>query len=565
MSDFWIKTTESGQQQGPFAARQVKQLATTGQLKPDHLVSSDNCATWISAGKFANLEFGALVLEPEVGPEVSPPPGRPLRSRPAATTAGAKISHERREDGESRARKKSRRALIATTCCVVGIAVVGIAIVGFSGTGPGVTGMHPGGDVGQFRLTDVAGGIDTMPPPVADSSEPIASADDETFANEWLKRMEDKYGTKKSSEELPSGDVVSDGPDPKTDDSIQEITLKQLNFVGERYHRKGVKVVGCKFLRLNNLWVTFLPTVRVSTNGLLTTINKSEHEKWLGIWLEDTDGESTNKLFAMKADWADTFIEMTAGQLLNIAGRVVELENAAGYGIIVTDVDVLDLAKEGSSTPTRPPKEQSTAPSEVAAAKQTVVLIPDAAKASGPDDDRLVIKKTAYLKMLKTHLIGRQDKEVVALLGRPPETENGGSWWTYVFHATDSVTGALYNHIQVNFSDDDGRCYQVSIGQTKVVKDAINDSEAAYPRINKSEKLQELRKQLVGQTTENVVARMGKPVEVENGDLFYVFHARDVVSGAVYRHIQVHLNDETGRCNRVSIGHSSVGPRSKRK
>ena len=129
-----------------------------------------------------------------------------------------------------------------------------------------------------------------------------------------------------------------------------------------------------------------------------------------------------------------------------------------------------------------------------------------------------------------------------------------------MFHTTDSVTGALYNHIQVNFSDDDGRCYLVSIGQTKVRKTAINDSEAAYSQINKSAKLQELKKQLVGQTTENVVARMGKPVEVENGYLFYVFHARDVITGAVYRHIQVHLDDATGRCYRVSIGQSSVGP-----
>ena len=87
MSDFWIKTTESGQQQGPFAARQVKQLATTGQLKPDHLVSSDDCATWYPARKIANLEFGALVLETEERLEVSPPPGQPVRKRSAAKNA----------------------------------------------------------------------------------------------------------------------------------------------------------------------------------------------------------------------------------------------------------------------------------------------------------------------------------------------------------------------------------------------------------------------------------------------------------------------------------------------
>ena len=549
MSDFWIKTAESAQHQGPFSGRQIKQLATTGQLKPDHLVSSDDCATWNPARQFGNLDFGALVLETEESPEVSPLPGRPRRPRPAATNRSATSSHGRREIDEHRAPKKSRRALIATTCCVVGIAVVGIAIVGFSGTGPGSSGMNPGGLDGP-----------TVDPDTPGPSTSTSHAGLPEFLRIRLEEARARAGTSKSSEELPSIDVVSDGPDAKTDDSIQEITLKQLTFVGERYHRKGVKVVGCKFVRLNNIWVTFLPTVRVSTNGLLTTINKSEHEKWLGIWLEDTDGESTNKLFAMKADWADTFIEMTAGQLLNIAGRVVELENAAGYGIIVTDVDVLDLAKEGSSTPTRPPKEQSTAPSEVAAAKQTVVLIPDAAKASGPDDDRLVIKKTAYLQMLTTHLIGRQDKEVVALLGRPPETDQGGRYWFYVFHATDSVTGALYNHIQVNFRDDDGRCNLVAIGQTKVRKTAVNDSEAAYPQINKSAKLQELKKQLVGQTTEKVVARMGKPVRVLNGDLFYVFHARDVVTGAVYRHIQVQLDDATGRCTGVSIGQSSFGP-----
>lgn len=138
--------------------------------------------------------------------------------------------------------------------------------------------------------------------------------------------------------DLPWGKIAND-------DSIPEVTFKKLDIVGERYRRKRVKVVGCRFKKLSTIYLDSLPSVRVSTDGLLTTIKTAEYEKWFGMWLEDKEGESYFKIFAMKAAWVDTFLEMKGDQLLNISGRVVELKNVNGYGIVVTEVEILDPAK----------------------------------------------------------------------------------------------------------------------------------------------------------------------------------------------------------------------------
>ena len=72
---FHVKIGQTGKVQGPFSGRQLKQLAESGQLQPEHLVSSDKGSVWQPANRFSSLSFGALVLEqpePSAAPLQSP-------------------------------------------------------------------------------------------------------------------------------------------------------------------------------------------------------------------------------------------------------------------------------------------------------------------------------------------------------------------------------------------------------------------------------------------------------------------------------------------------------------
>jgi len=74
---FHVKISRNGKIQGPFSGRQLKQLAESGQLQPEHLVSADEGSRWQPANRFSALKFGALVLEPSEPSEV--PPQSPVR------------------------------------------------------------------------------------------------------------------------------------------------------------------------------------------------------------------------------------------------------------------------------------------------------------------------------------------------------------------------------------------------------------------------------------------------------------------------------------------------------
>jgi hypothetical protein len=74
MAEHWVKTGDTAKRQGPFSGRQLKQLAQSGQLQPEHLVSSDDGVSWNLASRFSGLEFVSLLLESEEPPpEVGPP------------------------------------------------------------------------------------------------------------------------------------------------------------------------------------------------------------------------------------------------------------------------------------------------------------------------------------------------------------------------------------------------------------------------------------------------------------------------------------------------------------
>lgn len=72
MPAFFVKTSQTGQSQGPFSGSQLKQLAGTGQLLPSHLVSSDDGESWHAASRFSGIEFASPISEAVVEAENEP-------------------------------------------------------------------------------------------------------------------------------------------------------------------------------------------------------------------------------------------------------------------------------------------------------------------------------------------------------------------------------------------------------------------------------------------------------------------------------------------------------------
>jgi hypothetical protein len=62
---YWIKIREFGTKAaGPFSAKQVREFAQLGALKPSHLVST-NRRHWSRAGRVRGLVFGGAAAESE--------------------------------------------------------------------------------------------------------------------------------------------------------------------------------------------------------------------------------------------------------------------------------------------------------------------------------------------------------------------------------------------------------------------------------------------------------------------------------------------------------------------
>ena len=118
---------------------------------------------------------------------------------------------------------------------------------------------------------------------------------------------------------------------------------KHLESVGERYKDKQVELLGLKYLRLNNSSLTQLPSVQIETNGLITRYNKEEANKWFGFNVEDKEGNFLYYCFANKAEFVEKFLKFKERQtMFNLKGIVVELESSTDYGIILTDIEVLE-------------------------------------------------------------------------------------------------------------------------------------------------------------------------------------------------------------------------------
>jgi len=88
----------------------------------------------------------------------------------------------------------------------------------------------------------------------------------------------------------------------------------------------------------------------------------------------------------------------------------------------------------------------------------------------------------------------------------------------------------------------------------------FGESTAAPEKVDVEAMKKRLKERLVGKTRKEVVDMIGKPDRVLNGnsDWFYRVNWEDEVTGAVYKHIQVHFPREGDGCTRVSVGLSDI-------
>jgi hypothetical protein len=87
-----------------------------------------------------------------------------------------------------------------------------------------------------------------------------------------------------------------------------------------------------------------------------------------------------------------------------------------------------------------------------------------------------------------------------------------------------------------------------------------NSNEPPRKTINKDERLADLKSKLLGKKVEEIVAIMGKPYEVGQGgrNLMYQINEEDPITGAVYKHIQIIIDGDSGKCWMIGIGHTDL-------
>lgn len=135
-------------------------------------------------------------------------------------------------------------------------------------------------------------------------------------------------------------ETVNDNADQKVSSDLPEVTWKMIDTTGEKYDGKMIRMINLKFKESSNSWVNQLPGITLSSNGLVSTINVKQLEKWIGFYAEDKKGDFGQRYFALKSDFADTILSLDRNTVFDIVGVAIKLKNAGWYGVIVTELKV---------------------------------------------------------------------------------------------------------------------------------------------------------------------------------------------------------------------------------
>jgi hypothetical protein len=124
------------------------------------------------------------------------------------------------------------------------------------------------------------------------------------------------------------------------DNNIQEVDADKLEAFGSKLAGKPVRLLNVKFTGISNTWVTTLPGIAISSNGLITKYDGKLADRWVGFNITDQSGEHMQHMFAEKQEWAEFLINLKKGtERINITGVVVPLSSNGWHGVVVTSIE----------------------------------------------------------------------------------------------------------------------------------------------------------------------------------------------------------------------------------
>ena len=129
---------------------------------------------------------------------------------------------------------------------------------------------------------------------------------------------------------------------------IVEVDSKRLETFGSEFVGKQVRFTNAKWIETTTSWITSLPNVQVSSNGLLTRYDAKAADRWVGFRFVDSKGEYFGYAFASKAEWGEFLLNLERNQPINLVGTVIKLEKSNDFGVIAFAIEKSAVTKNTS-------------------------------------------------------------------------------------------------------------------------------------------------------------------------------------------------------------------------
>jgi hypothetical protein len=119
-------------------------------------------------------------------------------------------------------------------------------------------------------------------------------------------------------------------------DSVEQntATIKQLKLLGDRYKGKSVALSGLKFEKASNSSVGDLPGITIDDNGLISHVNSTAFDRWIGFSARDSADEGFQYFFALKDHFGDLIADLKEGENIEVNGVVTDTMQAGEYAVI---------------------------------------------------------------------------------------------------------------------------------------------------------------------------------------------------------------------------------------
>ena len=106
-------------------------------------------------------------------------------------------------------------------------------------------------------------------------------------------------------------------------DGIPIVTAKQIKVTGERCVGKEVRLLDCKFMKVDNVWVQL-------------TLKKKE--ELVGFMFDDSEGTYFPRAVASKKQYVDFLLSLKRGARFNVSGVIVEVSD--DYFLFVKTIEL---------------------------------------------------------------------------------------------------------------------------------------------------------------------------------------------------------------------------------